>query len=87
MKYKIEVTKCYLVQILDEEGNEVASDYDFVQNKKEAEQTGREMIEAVKRRDQQLCKCGYCDCIFNTERYKNICDCCIDGSEYDDEEN
>ena len=53
MKYKIEITKCYLVQILDEDGNEVACDYDFVPTKKDAEKTGREMIEAVKRRDQE----------------------------------
>ena len=53
MKYRVEVTKCYLVQVLDEDGNEVACDYDFVQTKKEAEQTGREMIEAVKRRDEE----------------------------------
>lgn len=53
MRYKIEITKCYLVQILDEEGNEVASDYDFVPTKKDAERTGREMIEAVKERDKE----------------------------------
>ena len=51
MRYRVEVTKCYLVQVLDEDGNEVACDYDFVNTKREAEQTGREMIEAVKRRD------------------------------------
>ena len=53
MRYRVEVTKCYLVQVLDEDGNEVACDYDFVSNKKEAEQTGREMIEAVKRRESE----------------------------------
>lgn len=52
MGYRIEITKCYLVQILDDDGNEVACDYDFVPTKKDAEKTGREMIEAVKRRDQ-----------------------------------
>ena len=53
MRYKVEVTKCYLVRVLDEEGNEVACDYDFVATKKEAEATGREMVEIIKRRDKE----------------------------------
>lgn len=50
-KYTVRVTKCYLVQVLDEDGNEVACDYAFVENKKEAENTGREMIEDIRRRE------------------------------------
>lgn len=86
MGYSVKITKCYLVQVLDDEGNEVACDYDFVQTKKEAEQTGKMLVQQVQLQEEQLCKCGYCDCIFNTDRYKSLCDVCVDGSEYDDEE-
>lgn len=34
MGYKIQITKCYLVQVLDEDGNEVACDYSFERIKK-----------------------------------------------------
>lgn len=40
---KIRVTKCYLVQVLDEDGNEQACEYVFVDTKKEAETRGREL--------------------------------------------
>ena len=83
---EVRVTKCYLVQVLDDEGNEVACDYSFVQTKKEAERIGALMVKGVQAKEEELCKCGYCDCIFNTDKYKAICDRCVDGSEYDDEE-
>lgn len=87
MGYSVQVTKCYLVQVLDDDGNEVACNYSFGQTKKEAERIGTQMVKSVQKRDEELCKCGYSDCIFNTPKYKSICDGCIDGSEYDDEEN
>lgn len=40
---KIRVTKCYLVQVLDEDGNEQACEYVFANTKKEAEARGREL--------------------------------------------
>lgn len=46
---KIQITKCYLVQILDDAGNEIDCDYDFVNTKAEAMETGKEMIESIKR--------------------------------------
>lgn len=48
---QVRVTKCYLVQVLDDEENEVACNYAFVNTKKEAEQTGKEMIENLKERE------------------------------------
>lgn len=53
MGYKIQITKCYLVQVLDEDGNEVACDYSFVKNKKEAEKTGKKMINDFMWRDKE----------------------------------
>lgn len=47
---RIEITRCYLVQVLDDEGNELASDYDFVATKKEAMETGKEMLRILKER-------------------------------------
>jgi hypothetical protein len=41
----IRVTKCYLVQVLDAEGNELQCEYAFVDSKKEAECRGKEMID------------------------------------------
>lgn len=86
MKYNVRVTKCYLVQVLDDEGNEVSCNYTFSHNKKEAEQIGALMVAWVQAQDEKKCKWGYCDCICNTERYQNICAICVDGSEYDDED-
>ena len=42
MKTKVEITKCYLVQILDEEGNEIRCEYVFG-DKEYAKQRGKEM--------------------------------------------
>ena len=39
---KVEITKCYLVQVLDEEGNELACEYVF-DDKQGAVKTGREL--------------------------------------------
>lgn len=44
---KIKVTKCYLVQVLDEDGNEQACEYVFSETKKEAETRGRELQHEV----------------------------------------
>lgn len=41
----VRVTKCYLVQVLDAEGNELQCEYTFVDSKKEAERRGKEMID------------------------------------------
>lgn len=86
MKYSVRVTKCYLVQVIDAEGNEVACDYVFAQNKKEAENRGELLVKAVREVDEECCKCGYLDCIFNLPEYQRVCDKCVDGSEYDDED-
>jgi len=88
MGYSVRVTKCYLVQVIDDEGNEVSCDYDFrSQNKEEAKNTtGKYLVQRVQEAEAELCKCGYCDCIFNTEKYKGVCERCVDGSEYDDED-
>ena len=53
MKYRVKITKCYLVQVVDEDGNEVVCDYDFVNTKKEAEQTGRDLIDALTCKDDE----------------------------------
>jgi hypothetical protein len=51
MKYKVEVNKLYLVRVLDEDDNEVASEWAFTENKKEAEKLGRDMIKDIKKSD------------------------------------
>jgi hypothetical protein len=86
MKYRVEITKCYLVQVFDENDNELARNLAYVNTKKEAENRGALLLKSVQARDLEFCKCGYCDCIFNTDKYKNICNECIEGSEYDDED-
>lgn len=40
---KVRVTKCYLVQLLDKDDNEVSCEYVFSDTKKEAEKRGKEM--------------------------------------------
>lgn len=37
---KVEITKCYLVQVMDEDGNELACEYVFG-DKEAAKETGR----------------------------------------------
>lgn len=44
---RVQITKCYLVQVLDSEGNEVACEYVFG-DKEQAEQTGKRLKEEVK---------------------------------------
>lgn len=44
---KVQITKCYLVQILDDEGNEVACEYVFG-DKKDAKQAGKRLKEEAK---------------------------------------
>ncbi len=44
---KVEITKCYLVQVIDEEGNELAYEYVF-DDKKGAVETGRALKKQVK---------------------------------------
>lgn len=39
---KIEITKCYCIQLLDEDGNELDCTYQFC-DREEAKQYGREM--------------------------------------------
>ena len=53
MKYKVRVTKCYLVQVLDEEDNEVDSEYVFADRKSFAEAIGRQMIERHENRTEE----------------------------------
>ena len=45
---KVEITKCYLVQIKDAEGNEVACEYVFG-DKEDAKETGKRLKEEVKK--------------------------------------
>ena len=44
---KVQITKCYLVQVIDEEGNELAYEYVF-DDKKGAVETGKELKRQVK---------------------------------------
>lgn len=37
---RVEITKCYLVQVMDEDGNELACEYVFG-DKEDAKETGR----------------------------------------------
>lgn len=39
---RVEITKCYLVQVMDEDGNELACEYVFG-DKEEAKDTGRQL--------------------------------------------
>ena len=43
-KLKIRLSKCFLVQIVDDEGNEISSEYVFTNQKSVAEQRGKEML-------------------------------------------
>lgn len=43
----VRVTKCYLVQVVDDEGNEVACEYVFSNTKKEAEDRGYAMRDEI----------------------------------------
>ena len=45
---KTQITKCYLVQILDDEGNEVACEYVFG-DKEEAKETARALKKGLKK--------------------------------------
>lgn len=40
---KVQITKCYLVQILDKDGYELECDYSFV-NKEDAKRIGERML-------------------------------------------
>lgn len=42
-KLLTQVTKCYLVQVLDKDGNELACEYAFTDTKKEAEAVGERL--------------------------------------------
>lgn len=42
-KKRVRVTKCYLVQVIDSEDNEVACEYVFANSKEEAMQRGKEL--------------------------------------------
>lgn len=46
---KVQITKCYLVQILDDNGNELEYEYVFG-NKKDADKTGKELKKELKER-------------------------------------
>lgn len=48
---KVRVTKCYLVQVLDDEGNEIECVYDFSSSYKEAKEAGERMLEDLKERE------------------------------------
>lgn len=49
-KLKTQVTKCYLIQVLDEDGNEVECEYIFC-NRKDAEIRARELKTRVEKED------------------------------------
>lgn len=44
---RVKITKCYLVQVLDDKGNEVSCEYVFG-DKEEAKQTGKRLKEEIK---------------------------------------
>ena len=46
-KYKVKVTKCYLVQIFDENLTEIKSEYSFEPTKKDAEAVGYKIVEQL----------------------------------------
>lgn len=46
-KLRVQITKCYLVQVLDEEGNELRCEYSFCGTKKEAEEIGNNLLKDV----------------------------------------
>lgn len=46
---KVEVTKCFLVQVMDREGNELSCEYIFCDTKEEARQRGRRMKEEIRK--------------------------------------
>lgn len=50
-KLKVRVSKCYLVQVIDEEGNELDLDYVFT-DRKGAEQRGKELKEELLRKEE-----------------------------------
>ena len=47
---RVEVTKCFLVQVMDEKGNEIECEYLFCNTKEEAKQRGMQMKEDIKER-------------------------------------
>ena len=53
---KVEITKCYLVQLFDDDGNEI--DYQYVfDNKKGAEKAGKQMVHSeMTKRIREKCK-------------------------------
>lgn len=50
---KVRVTKCYLVQVVDDEENEIVSEYSFVENKKQAEQVGNSLRDDILRNTEE----------------------------------
>lgn len=49
-KLKVKLSKCYLVQVMDEDGNEIKCEYVFG-DRSEAEETGRTLKEEAKREE------------------------------------
>ena len=47
---KIQISKCYLIQILDDEGNELSCEY-FFGNRKETESYARTMKKQVEKKE------------------------------------
>ena len=41
---KVQITRCYLVQIVDKDGNELDADYTFV-SREDAKKLGQQMID------------------------------------------
>lgn len=52
-KYRAWISKCYLVTIIDEQGYDVKSEYSFCDNKKEAEEVAKRLIEEVKKEQEE----------------------------------
>ena len=50
---KVRVTKCYLVQVLDDEENEEASEYIFCDTKADAQRRGNELKKEVQENREQ----------------------------------
>lgn len=52
MKLSVRVSKCYLVQVLDEDGNELDLDYVFT-DRKGAERRGKELMEELLKAEEE----------------------------------
>lgn len=52
MSYRVRISKCYLVQVIDEDGNELDMDYVFT-DRKGAELRGKELKEELLKSEEE----------------------------------